>query len=279
MHPYLIRIGGFSVPSYPTIYGLGITLAGVVLLILGKREGYNVRKLSHIILILTFSIMIGGRAFYVFQHVDDFRSNWREAFYISQGGQVFYGGLMVVIPCVIVYCKLVKLPIGRIFDFIVVGAPLGLAVGRWACFCRGCCFGRITDWPWAVQFPKHIDLAGNITGSPAFLKHLESGLISESILNSLAVHPAQIYSSIMSLLVFFIMLWFLKSNRLKGYLIFVYLIIYAISRFIIEFFRDNEMAFWDLTIPQVVSGTIAIVSFIAFMLIRYKFDRKRLILT
>lgn len=258
MHPYLVRFGDFSIPAYPVLYGLGITLGCAVLLWLAAREGIDSRKIAHVILIVALSSVLGGRLFYVLHHVSEFTSSWEQAFKLSYGGQVFYGGLLLGIPSVLIFCKLAKLPWNRVFDLMAVATPVGLALGRWACFCRGCCYGRITDVQWAVEFPKHIDPYGHIVGSPPFLRHLDQGLISESALHSLPVHPAQIYSSLLSIAVFIVMFWFWKTKYARGRLLFVYLILYTLTRFIVEFFRDNQMAFADLTVAQVLSIIIGV---------------------
>jgi len=272
MFPYLIRYGGLSVPAYPVIYGLGIALGGMVLLYLASREGLNVRKVAHIILIVALSSLLGGRLFYVLQHIGEFRGNWDRAFILSDAGQVFYGGLLLAIPVIFIYCRLTRLPVNRIFDLAAVSAPAGLALGRWACFCRGCCYGRITDCSLAVEFPKHIDVHGDVAGSLSFLRHVEQGLINETAQYSLPVHPAQIYSSLLSLGVFLIMLWFWKTGRVKGKLLLVYLVLYTLSRFFVEFFRDNQMAFGGLTIAQVLS--IIIFSCAVFVLLIFHFRKE-----
>lgn len=270
MFPYLIRYGSLSIPAYPVIYGLGIALGGVVLLLLAWREGFNLRKIANIIFIISISSILGGRLFYVLLHTGEFIGNWEKAFILSDAGQVFYGGLVLAIPTIFLYCKLVKLPIGRVFDLVAVSAPAGLAVGRWACFCKGCCYGRLSNNALAIEFPKHIDIHGNVMGSLAFLRHLDQGLIEETASQSLPVHPAQIYSSLLSILLFILMLWFWKRGFAKGRLLFVYLIMYACARFLVEFFRDNQIAFAGLTIAQVLSIAIGSCAVIVLLLLHFQ---------
>jgi phosphatidylglycerol:prolipoprotein diacylglycerol transferase len=152
---------------------------------------------------------------------------------------------------------------------VVIGVPLGLVVGRLGCYCRGCCYGKITDVYWAVTFPKHIDITGYVVGSPTYLHHLNQGLISKMDISSLPVHPAQIYSSLASLIIFVIMLYMWKTKRFSGQLFFIYLIIYSISRFILEIFRDNELAFKNITIPQVISIFVLILGISGFIYQRW----------
>ena len=253
MHPNLITIGEWSVPAYPLLYGLGITLGSIVMLMFGARDGLNVRKLAHLTLLAALSIVAGGRVFYVCQYWEHFSRDPLSALNFAEGGQVLYGGLLLTIPTVLVFTRPLRLPLARTADLFAVGAPLGLAVGRWACFCRGCCFGKITDIAWAIRYPKHVDLDGNVVGPPAFISHAERGLLTDTADLSLPVHPGPVYASFVSLGVFSIMLWLWKNGRFSGRLVIVYSILYAVTRFGLEFTRENEMAFWGLTIPQVVS--------------------------
>jgi phosphatidylglycerol:prolipoprotein diacylglycerol transferase len=156
-----------------------------------------------------------------------------------------------------------------------VATPAGLALGRWACFCRGCCYGRVTDVWWALSFPKHIDISGQIVGSPPFLRHLDQALINASESHSLSVHPSQIYSSLLSVAVFIVMLWFWKTGYAKGRLVFVYLILYALARFIVEFTRDNQMAFSGLTIAQVFSIVIGLGAACGLVLCHFRKSKLR----
>jgi len=256
------------IPAYPIIYGVAITLGGAVLLWVGRTEGLPSRKLVHIIPIVVVSCVLGGRLFYVLHFPEDFQGIW-EALELSHGGQVFYGGLLLGIPAVILLCKLTKLPWVVVLDLSAVAAPAGLALGRLACFCRGCCYGRITDIPWAVRFPKHVDIYGNIVGSPAFISHLDQELITKADMYSLPIHPAQLYSSLLSTAVFIIMLWFWKTKRARGRLLFLYLILYSSTRFFVEFFRDNQMAFAGLTVAQVLSIVIGVGGASALIICRF----------
>jgi len=274
MYPYLIRLGDLSVPAYPVLYGLGITLGFVVVLVFGAKEGLEIRKLAHLIPIVALSCIIGGRLFYVLHHVSEFRGNWTNVFKLSEPGQVFYGGLLLGIPSVLLFCKWACLPRRRVLDLMAVGVPAGLSVGRLPCFCRGCCWGRLSELPWAMKFPKYIDLYGNTVGSPPFVRHLDQGLITEGSLHSLPVHPAQIYSSLLCIVVFLIMLWFWKTKRAEGRLLLVYLVFYALARFTLEFFRDNQMAFGGLTIAQVLSIVIGGIA-AAILLIRHRIKPQR----
>jgi len=268
VYPYLIRIGGLSVPSYPLLYGAGIAAAGAVAIHLGKRDGLNRRKIAHLVLLMGLLILIGGRAFYVCQHLSDFKGRAGDALDLSQGGQVFYGGMILALVGLVLFAKATRMRVWPALDAVSVGATLGLVFGRLGCFCRGCCYGRVTDSFLGVQFPPHVDIHGKLVGSPVFARHVQQCLIEPSALASLPVHPSQLYSAGVSILLFLVMLFLWRKRLLEGRLLFAYLLLYCFARFFLEFTRDNEMAFWGLTIPQVVSVAILALSILALLALR-----------
>lgn len=268
MHPYLIRLGGLTIPAYPVLYGLGIAAAGAVAIWLGRREGLDRRKMAHLVLLMGVLILIGGRVFYVFQHLADFTDRATDAMDVSQGGQVFYGGMILALVGLVLFAKATNMPAWAVLDVVSVGATLGLVFGRLGCFCRGCCYGRVTDSVLGVPFPPHVDIHGRLIGSPVFTRHVEQHLIEPSAAASLPVHPSQLYSAGVSILLFIVMLFLWRKRLLEGRLLFAYLLLYCFVRFFLEFTRDNEMAFWGLTIPQVVSLVILGLTVIALLALR-----------
>jgi phosphatidylglycerol:prolipoprotein diacylglycerol transferase len=99
-----------------------------------------------------------------------------------------------------------------------------------------------------------------IDGSPAFLHHLEKGLVSVTDSHSLPIHPAQIYAALGNLSIFFILNAFFKYRKRDGELLLLFCILYPILRFCMEILRaDNPPLFDGLTISQ----NISILFFIA----------------
>jgi len=253
MYPYMIMYGGWSIPAYPLIYGVAIACAGIALLVMAFRERLDVCRVAHVFLFASLAIIVGGRMAYLLQHSDRFASEVVTVFDLSSPGQVLYGGLLLCIPTVALVSRWLSLPVARMADLFAVAAPLGLVIGRWACFCRGCCYGKVTNLPWAIQYPKHVDVAGTLVGPPVFISQVKQGVLLKTADCTLSVHPAPVYASIVSLFVFCIMLWFWRSGRFQGRLVIIYPMLYALSRFALDFTREYKMAFWGFTISQVVS--------------------------
>jgi phosphatidylglycerol:prolipoprotein diacylglycerol transferase len=272
MYPYLIRLQNISLASYPFLFGLGLTIAGIVMLILGKRDGYTNKQIGNLFILLAFSVLIGGRVLFIIEFYPQFLGKWEKMIELSNGGQIFYGGLILSILMLIVYCKRAKLKISITMDLTIVAVPLGLAIGRLGCFCKGCCYGKPSNFAWALSFPKHIDIEGNIVGCPAYLHQLDDGLISPLHSQTLPVHPTQLYSAAVSLVIFVFMLWLWEKEYAKGKLLFVYLAIYSVFRFLIEFIRENKMITWGLTLSQLISLIIIALLSSYFIVYCYKLD-------
>lgn len=274
MHPYLIRIGNFSLPAYPMLYGIGIALAGLVFLLLSKKEGLNVRKMAHLLLLIAVASVLGGRFFYVLQFSHQFEGNWGKAFNFSEAGQVIYGGLILGLLTIFGYCRKLRLPLGKVFDLIAVSAPIGIAIGRLACFCKGCCYGGVTRLPWGVEYPVHVDVSGRVIGSLAFMDHVDQGLIDSNAAHSLAVHPTQIYSAIVAILIFVMMLYLWKSGKFRGRLLLLFSMVYTACRFCMEFVRTEPKVFSGLTAAQVTGIAVFAACTLIFVIQQKKLSTR-----
>jgi phosphatidylglycerol:prolipoprotein diacylglycerol transferase len=133
---------------------------------------------------------------------------------------VFFGGLITAIPFCVIWFRHVGLPVLQGLDILALTACVAEGVGRWGCFFSGCCFGTPTDLPWAVTFPE-------------IARRLHAGL------PSVPIHPTQIYMSINSILILGILLMLYRRKRFHGRIISVYVLLYAVTRFFIEFVRGD----------------------------------------
>jgi phosphatidylglycerol:prolipoprotein diacylglycerol transferase len=113
-----------------------------------------------------------------------------------------------------------RLSFWKVLDAFAPGVAIGQAVGRQGCFAAGCCWGRPTDVPWGVEFGE---AAHRITGVPIGV-HL---------------HPTQLYESAAALLIFLLLYWLHRRKRFDGQVIAAYAVLYGLTRFTIEFFRDD----------------------------------------
>jgi phosphatidylglycerol:prolipoprotein diacylglycerol transferase len=166
-------------------------------------------------------------------------ANPLDIFKVWQGGLVYYGGFIAVVVFTIMYCKIKNMQVLFLGDFFSPALALGHAIGRLGCFFAGCCYGKETNMSWGVVFKDKQSLA--VLG-----EHL---------------HPTQIYESLGNLFIFFILLFYTKKERKVGNVFAVYLILYAVLRFLVECFRgdDRGMCYFGLSISQNISIILFVV--------------------
>jgi phosphatidylglycerol:prolipoprotein diacylglycerol transferase len=247
---------------------LGLLAALYVARMRAKSEGISRERITDLGIYAILAGIGGGRLFYVIQNFGVYKGNLIDILKIYQGGLVFYGGLIAAIIAIMSILRIKKLPVLKTLDIIALSLAIGLVFGRIGCFLNGCCWGDICnpDLLWAVQFPRTIDVHNMIDGSPAFLYHLEEGLVDLSDKHSLPIHPTQLYSSLGNLAIFFILNAFFKYRRRDGEITMLFCILYPVMRFCMEILRaDNPPLFDGLTISQnigILIFTVAVTLFI-----------------
>ena len=184
----------------------------------------------------TIGIVAGGRIgeamFYMPTDII-YNRPW-EILYLWQPGMSFHGGLIGVAVATIWYCHSQKITFAGMADILGTAAPIGLFFGRIANFINGELFGHVTDVSWGVVFPD---------GGP------------------LPRHPSQLYEAALEGIIIFIVLRSLTlKNMTKNYsgvIIGVFLFLYGIFRFLVEFVREPDADlgyfFSFLTLGQLLS--------------------------
>lgn len=266
---------GKTIPVYA--YGFMLMIGFIAALYIArskaKAENMNPEHITDLGIFVVFMGIVGGRIFYVIQNFSMYKHSLLDILKIYQGGLVFYGGLMSAIATLFIVLKIRKLPILKTIDIFALSLAMGLVFGRIGCFLNGCCWGDICnpDLPWAITFPKIVDAYNMIDGSPAFLQHLEKGLVSVSDSHSLPIHPAQIYASLGNLAVFFGLNAFFKYRRRDGEILLLFCVLYSILRFCMEILRDDNPPLFDgMTISQNISILVFIAGTTLFVLGRVK---------
>ncbi|MFH1228450.1 MAG: prolipoprotein diacylglyceryl transferase [Planctomycetota bacterium] len=249
------------------IYGgiIGWFVPFFLLFIKKKNQNQSVRKESsfnRFMKLLVYSFIcaiVGARLAHLGIHYSEY--DWG-IFQIWQGGLVFYGGLILSVISGIVYLRIKNIPVLKIGDLIAPGIMLGEVFGRLGCFLNGCCYGAPANLPWSVCFPEH---------SPAYVHQVQAHIIPDSAASSLPVHPTQLYSSIIALILFFVLSFIWSHRKRDGIVLGSIGILYPLSRFMIEFIRgDNPPVFLGMTASQTISMAVIIISAIFLFSLRSK---------
>jgi len=249
MHPILFQIGDFSVRGYGLMVAVGF-MAGIwVVSKEAARVGEDREKIVDMAFYIILAAIIGARLLYILVEWRYFVSNPIDVFKFWKGGLVFYGGLIGAVAAGALYVKKHNLRFWKTADIFALAIPLGHAFGRIGCFAAGCCYGKATDLPWAVRFtdpesmaPLHID-----------------------------IHPTQIYSSLNALAIFAVLMFFRKRKRFEGQLALIYVIVYSITRSLIEFLRADDrgaLLAGYISTSQVISLFLVIAAAFAMFYLR-----------
>ncbi len=218
MHPIIFKIfGPISLNSYGLMVALGFFIGINLAIRRAKKEDEDEKKISNLIVLIFFSSIIGSRLLHVFaEDFDKYLDNPIKVFYLWEGGYAFLGGYVLAVLASIWYTRKHGMIFLKIADIMSPSISIGLAFGRMGCFLAGCCYGKECDLPWAVIFPPHT------TG--------RAGVF---------LHPTQIYESLSAIIIFVILLIVQNRKKFHGEVLYVFLIIYSVVRFLIEFVRDD----------------------------------------
>ncbi len=230
--PVLLSIGPFQIRYYGLFYVIGFIIAYFLINHLAKKKEISLNKddIADLLLYVIVGIILGARIFYVFVYnLPYYLANPFEMIAVWHGGLSFHGALIGAVIAGFYFCKKRKIDFYELADIAVIPVALGLALGRLGNFINGELYGRITDVSWAVKFP---DAEG-------------------------FRHPSQIYASFKNMLIFFT-LWVIKDKKLpKGFMFWLFVVMYSALRFTVEFFRapDEQLGFiisW-LTMGKILS--------------------------
>lgn len=217
-NPYLVEIGPVRVTWYGMMYVFGFIISYLLVRYqIKKRDfGISLREIEDFYFYLILGLIVGARLGYVlFYDLRVYLANPLEIFAVWHGGMSFHGGLIGVLMVAILFCWRNGKSFWKLADLFIVPAPIGLCLGRVGNFINGELYGRVTQVPWGMIFPK---------GGP------------------LPRHPSQLYESALEGGVLFLVLWVLKDRRHPdGYLLGIFLLLYGIFRFLVEFFREPDV--------------------------------------
>jgi phosphatidylglycerol:prolipoprotein diacylglycerol transferase len=224
LHPILFSIGSLHLPTYGVMLVLAI-LAGVwTILRLGRREGLDSSQLLDFSTWLLLVALVGAKVLMVVADWGYYRQNPGEIFSRSTflAGGVFYGGFIAAFLFAFWYIVHHRLPFWKVVDVYAPAIALGQSVGRIGCFAAGCDYGKPTTSGWGVVFtnPYSHEVSGVPLGVP--------------------LYPTQPIMSLASLTLFVILMWRYSKKTRDGEIFVLYLGLYAVARFCIEFLRGDE---------------------------------------
>jgi phosphatidylglycerol:prolipoprotein diacylglycerol transferase len=264
MFPELFRIGTFHMYTYGVLLALAFLAALLVAARLAARDGLPRERVYDLGLWMLVAALLGSKLLMLWTEPVYRENPWQllSLDFLRSGG-VFYGGLLGAIIAGYLLVRYYKLNWWKTADAFAPGIALGQAIGRQGCFAAGCCWGKPTSLPWGVHFTK---LGNEITGVPTV----------DATGAPLHLHPTQLYESLATLAIFFFLLWLHKRKRFSGQVILFYAVLYSITRFLIEFVRDDPRGdiaglttLTGLSTSQIISLLVGISALI-ILIVRWR---------
>jgi len=253
-----IDLGFFQLRFYSLAYLLGVIFAYWHTSKMLKQPGAPMaqRHADDLFFYCTLGVILGGRLGYAMFYDQSLWTGFSGEGFVTwrllrlwDGGMSFHGGLAGVTAAMAYVAWRDKLNFIRVVDYVSVGVPMGMLLGRLANFVNGELWGRVTDVPWAMVFPE----------DPTELPR----------------HPSQLYQAglegLAMLVIMLCLFWFTRARYRPGLLAGVFTTGMGVARFVNEFFREPDQQLADfaartglsmgqwLTIPLILTGLIVVL--------------------
>jgi phosphatidylglycerol:prolipoprotein diacylglycerol transferase len=226
MLPKLVEWDGFFIPTYGILVATAFLLAIGLTMRLARKAGLDVDKVTNLAIYCALAGMLGAKLMMFLFDWEIYLSDPSQIFSFStiQAAGVYQGGLILALVVAFWYMHRVNLPALRTCDVFAPGIALGHAIGRIGCFAAGCCWGQQCLRGPSVTFtnPDAHELTGVPLGIP--------------------LHPTQIYESVSEFLILGVLYWRFHQPHRDGSIIGLYMVLYSIARFAVEFIRHHDQA-------------------------------------
>ena len=223
MHPILIDLGFFQLPSYGLLLAIAVVVALWTLRRRADRAGMDGARLVDFALWLVIWALLGAKLLLILIELPRYLDDPASLLGVVRAGGVFLGGFVAAVIAAIVLLRRYNLPALPSFDVIAPSLALGHAIGRIGCLMAGCCWGGHCDLPWAITYTDPI--AAQNLGTPL----------------NVPLHPFPIYASLFNIGLFLLLAALYKRRPAPGRVFATYLMIYGIGRILLEWTRGDAV--------------------------------------
>ena len=246
MYPELFSIGPITIYSYGVLLALSYLLGLWLAMRRARQWGLDPNRVLDLGIYIIIAALVGAKLLLFVVDFDQFSGSPADLLSLARSGGVFYGGLILAVVVAFWYIARHRLPFWTTCDVFAPGIALGHVTGRLGCLAAGCCYGRPADVPWAITFTN--PLAAANVGTPL----------------GIPLHPTQIYEAGAELLILGFLLGTERRSRpFAGRTFWSYLLLYAISRFIVEVYRgDLRGVLFGISTSQFISLVLGPLSLV-----------------
>lgn len=231
MYPTFFRIGTFEITSFGVLVAIGALVGlwvfGRELVRSGLPEDATNAAVAGVV-----GGLIGAKLLWTIEHHGE---DQLLSLLLSRGGMSWFGGFVGGVGAGLAVIHWQRLPIVRVLAAAAPAMAIGQAIGRVGCFLVGDDYGRPTDLPWGVAFPK---------GLPPV---------------DVPVHPTQLYECFALIVVFVLLLRWRRRGLADAQVIGRYLLLAGAIRFAIEFVRVNVRVLGPFTVAGIASAGITVI--------------------
>jgi phosphatidylglycerol:prolipoprotein diacylglycerol transferase len=224
VHPELLRIGSFVLPTYGLLLAAGFFAALFLLRKRASQLGLPAETVADLGIWILLAGLVGSKALLVIVEWPHYVTSGKALLELLRSAGVFYGGLIGATAAALFLIRKKGIPFWTLADAASPCIALGQSIGRLGCFSAGCCWGRETHVPWAITFTD-----------PAAERNVGVPL-------GVPLHPTQLYESLGTALLCVALIALEKRTRgprFAGETFARYLIGYAVLRGVIETFRGD----------------------------------------
>ena len=252
MYPKLFEIGPVPVYSYGLMLGIAFLIGNSIFTKELKRNHYSENTGIIITLIALLGGIAGSKLFYIIEEWNfgsamPLSSYFTKDIIFSPSGLTFYGGLIVAMIGIIIYCKIKKIKVLKMLDMLSPSCMLSYGIARIGCHLSGDGDYGLTVNGTFWEFLGYSYSKGTVPTPPGVL-----------------VHPTPIYEFIACSALFWLMWKMRKKYKHSGMIFYLYLILAGAERFLIELIRLNPKVVFNLSQAQLISIIMMLIGGILF---------------
>lgn len=250
-----LQLGPLAIHWYGIMYLLAFLCAWWLLPILARKKGIALTQedVSEILFAAILGVILGGRFGYVLFYAPAyFASHPFEIFAVWKGGMSSHGGFIGVTAAMMIVWRTLRdrVTFWQLGDLLVVPVAIGLAFGRLGNFINLELFGPMTTLPWGIALPGE-----------NFLRH-----------------PTPLYAMLKDLIITGICFWSLLRSKRDGVTLGVFLVLYGVFRFLIEYVRVETASGFDVVGTHLTRGQVLTVPiiFLGVIIVLYRMRSEKI---
>ncbi|MFQ6019629.1 MAG: prolipoprotein diacylglyceryl transferase [Dehalococcoidia bacterium] len=242
--PTIFEVAGLEITWHGLFTALGVVAGVMVAAFFARRAGYPQEVIYNVSLALVIGGIIGARGLFVIENWDRFQDDFSDVFAVNTGGISLFGALIGGLIGAVAYSFWAKVPNKwRGADLAVLGAIIGMAVGRIGDIINGEHFARATDWAIGVRYTD--------ADSPSFDREPQ--------------HLAVGYELVGDLLIFLVLLLVYRRSGRDGLTLLAWAFLYSAMRLGLSFLREDDIVWAGLRTAQIIAIVVMILSVLAFV--------------